>query len=81
MHPYKAYKNGETPIESMEKIEVTLEICTLYKGVPYGLSLISYTNPMDKTLSFKGMGIFSQGKLSISPFTFIRKDGYGFSFT
>ncbi len=45
----------------MDKIEVTLEICTLYKGIPYGLSLISYNNPNNKVLSFKAIGIFNEG--------------------
>jgi hypothetical protein len=27
-------------IEKMEKIEVTLEICTLLKGMPHGLAVI-----------------------------------------
>jgi len=45
----------------MKKIEVTLEICTLYKGIPYGLSLISYKDPYNDFFSFKGIGSFNQG--------------------
>jgi hypothetical protein len=30
----------ETAIKDMKKIQVNLKICTLYKGVPYGPSLI-----------------------------------------
>ncbi len=52
----------EAAIENMEKIEVTLEICTLYKGVPYGLALI-------KHFSFTGIGVFNEGKLTGAPFT------------
>ncbi len=51
----------ETAIEEMDKVEVTLEICTLSKGIPYGLSLISYNNPKNGYLSFKGIGIFNEG--------------------
>ena len=45
----------------MRWIEATLEICTLYKGVPDGLALISYNDPKDKTISFRGVGIFVDG--------------------
>jgi hypothetical protein len=55
----------------MDKIEVTLEICTLYKGIPYGLAIIKYSNPNDKFNSFKGVGVFNQGKLNKSSFTCI----------
>ena len=68
----------ETQLEKIEKIEVTLEICTLYKGVPYGLSLISYTNPNDEESSFKGIGVFNQGKLNSAPFTCIDGDGWSY---
>jgi len=64
----------------MEKIEVTLEICTLYKGIPYGLSLISYNDPKDKLYSFKGIGLFNEGKLHAAPLTCLKGDGWGFSF-
>ena len=37
----------------MRKIEVNLEICTLYKGVPYGLAIISYTNNDEPSYSEK----------------------------
>ncbi len=46
----------------MEKVEVTLEMCTLYKGVPYGLALIKHSD-------FKGIGVFNDGKLTGGPFT------------
>ena len=61
----------------MEKIEVTLEICTLHNGVPYGLSIIQYNNPKDKVLSFKGIGVFNEGKLNRSPFTLVTENGWG----
>jgi hypothetical protein len=61
----------------MEMIEVTLEICTLQNGVPYGLSIIQYNKPKDKFLSFKGIGTFNEGKLSSAPFTFVDEYGFG----
>ncbi len=65
----------------MEKIEVTLEICTLFKGVPYGLSLISYNDSKSKEFSFKGIGLFNQGKLDGAPFTCVGRDGWKSSFS
>ena len=62
----------------MEKIVVTLEICTLYKGVPSGLSLIQFTDPNDKELSFKGVGVFNYGKLNSAPFSCLGGDGWGY---
>jgi hypothetical protein len=80
VHPFMAY-NEETNIEEMEKIEVTLELCTVYKGVPYGLAIINYSDPDDITFSFKGICVFNQGKLSNSSFICIKGDGTGFTFT
>jgi hypothetical protein len=65
----------------MEKIEVTLEICTVHNGVPYGLSIIQYNDPNNKPLSFKGIGVFNEGKLSSAPFTFVDENGYGYLFS
>ena len=57
----------------MEKVEVTLEMCTIYKGVPYGLALIS--GP-----AFKGVGVFNDGQLTGAPFTYVYGScGYSFS--
>jgi hypothetical protein len=72
---------SETAIESMDKIEVTLEICTLFKGLPQGLSLITYTHPKDKGLSFKGIGVFNQGQLDGGRFTCVEGDGWGYMFS
>ncbi len=55
IHPYKGY-GKETAIAEMEKIAVTLEICTLYKGVPCGIAIIRYKKPGDKYKSFRGVG-------------------------
>ena len=57
----------------MDKVEVTLEMCTLYKGVPYGLALIKHSD-------FKGIGVFNDGKLTGAPFTCVY-GGYGYSFS
>ena len=65
----------------MEKVTVTLEMCTLFKGVPSGLALIQYTDPDDEWDSFKGVGIFNDGILTNSPFTCIIGIGWGFSFS
>ena len=56
-------------------------MCTLFKGVPSGLALIQYTDPDDKFLSFKGVGIFNDGILTNAPFTCINGNGYGRSFS
>jgi hypothetical protein len=60
---------------------VTLELCTVYKGVPYGLAIIKYSHPDDKDFSFRGVGVFSQGKLRHSSFTCIRGNNNGLSYT
>jgi hypothetical protein len=39
------------PIE----IEATLELCTVYNGVPHGLAIINYD---EAHLKFKGIGVF-----------------------
>ena len=56
-------------------------MCTVYKGVPYGLAIIKYSHPDNIGLSFKGIGVFNQGKLNYSSFTCIMGDGFGRSFT
>jgi hypothetical protein len=58
VHPNGIY-DKEINIEEMDKIEVTLELCTVYKGVPYGLAIIKYSHPYKIGLSFKGVGIFN----------------------
>ena len=55
IHPYKVY-DEETAIAKMEKISVTLEICTLYKGVPCGIAIIRYQDSDDEDYSFRGVG-------------------------
>jgi len=62
---------------------VTLKLCTLYKGVPYGPAHIQYTHPdpNDKWLSFEGVGVFTEGRLHMGPFTAINGNGKGYSFS
>ena len=61
--------------------EVTLELCTFYKEKPWGLGFIKYSDPDNKKLSFRGIGIFNDGKLHNTPFTCINDDGYARFFT
>ncbi len=57
IHPYKDYpKDAEIPY-----IEVTLEICTLYKGVPHGPAIIVYNDEKSSWNSFRGVGTFKNG--------------------
>ena len=80
MHPFNKY-HEETPIEEMDLITVNLEICTLFKGVPYGLALIKYEDLDDEEKSFKGLGLFNDGQLHNGPFTCLRENGVGRSIT
>ena len=69
-----------TAIEKMEKVEVTLEMAAVYKGVPVGPAIINYTHPENKWLSFKGVGVFNNdGILSDTSFACINADGWGYS--
>ncbi len=52
----------------MAQISVTLEMCTLYKGVPHGIASINYTDPDNEYLSFRGVGVFHNGQLHNGPF-------------
>jgi hypothetical protein len=76
VHPY-SINNSLIPVEKMTKVEVTLKLCTLLKGVPYGPAHIEYTHPSNKALSFDGVGVFTEGRLHSGPFTAIRGDGWG----
>ena len=55
VHPYSYNSNL--------KIKVSLDLCTTYNNVPYGQALISYKDPLNDLLSFKGIGTFNEGKL------------------
>ena len=80
VHPYKDYEQ-DTRIEEMEQISVTLEICTLFNGLPHGIAIITYTNPESNYDSFRGVGVFVNGKLHNAPFTCLEGLGYGRSFS
>jgi hypothetical protein len=60
VHPYAIF-NPPVPINKIPKIEVTLKMCTIYKGKPNGLAHIKYDNPESDWLSFEGLGIFTEG--------------------
>jgi hypothetical protein len=51
--------------------------------MPYGPAYIQYTHsdPKRKDVSFEGVGIFTEGKLHMGPFTAIDGDGYGLSYS
>ncbi len=53
-------------------------MCTVYKGVPYGPALIKYDHPDEINLSFRGLGVFDQGKLHLTPFSCILGTGKRF---
>ena len=55
-------------------VKVILEMCTTYKGVPYGPALINYKDPNIKWQSFRGIGLFNEGKLHMTPFMCIDGD-------
>ena len=61
----------------MEQIEATLQICTLYNGVPHGLAIIQYTDPEDKWNSFVGVGVFNHGQLHNAPFSYVDGNEWG----
>ncbi len=56
---------------------MTLKLCTLYNGVPYGPAIIQYTDKNSKYLSFEGVGFFTEGKLHNGPFICVDADGWG----
>jgi hypothetical protein len=62
---------------------VTLKLCTLLKGVPYGPAHIqcAHSNPDEKYLSFDGVGVFYEGRLHMGPFTAFNGDGKGYSYS
>jgi hypothetical protein len=67
VHPF-----SETSID----IKANLEFCTTYKGIPYGPAFIKYKDSKENSLSFKGIGMFNEGKLHMTPFIYIDGDGY-----
>lgn len=65
----------------MDQIEVTILICTLWKGLPHGLAAIQYETPNYWGDSFIGVGVFNLGKLHNTPFTCIAETGVGITFS
>ncbi len=61
----------------MTQISVTLEMCTVYKGVPHGIGIINYTDPEDEFDSFRGVGVFLNGQLHNAPFSCLMGFGDG----
>jgi len=51
-HPYS---------EKPYMIDASLEICTIFKGLPYGPALIEYDDRDDEFDSFSGIGNFLDG--------------------
>jgi hypothetical protein len=82
VNPYVIF-NPRIPVEDMRKFEVTLKLCTLLKGVPYGPAYIEYIHPdeKDKFRSFNGVGVFTEGRLHLGSFTGIDGNGNGFSYS
>ncbi len=80
VHPFLVYKESKS-IESMDQISVTLEMCTVYKGVPHGNAIINYTDPVHKGDSFRGVGVFHHGKLHNAPFSCLVGVGIPLSFS
>ena len=70
VHPYQDYEEDKD-LESMDQIQATLQICTLYNGVPHGLAVIQYTDPESKWNSFVGVGVFNHGQLHNAPFSWV----------
>ena len=73
--------NPPKPVESMPLYDVNLKLCTLFKGVPYGPAYIEYTHPSSKGLSFEGVGVFSEGRLHMGPFSAIDGKDIGLSYS
>ena len=65
----------------MTQISVTLEMCTVYKGVPHGIAIINYTDPESKSDSFRGVGVFHHGQLHNAPFSCLKGNGWPRSFS
>ncbi len=64
----------------MTQISVTLEMCTVYKGVPHGIAIINYTCE-NEDYSFRGVGVFHHGQLHDAPFSCLQGDGWAHSFS
>ncbi len=74
IHPYD--RSDRLPY-----MDMTLKMCTLYKGRPYGPAYIKFVHHRKRYLSFDGLGIFTNGKLDKGPFFFIDGDGCASSYS
>jgi len=74
IHPYEQWDKPRA-ISEIPRYDMTLSKCSLYKGVPYGLAHISFKHPTLDSNSFEGMGVFTDGKLHMGPFTCQQGDG------
>lgn len=61
IHPYEV-------TDRLLYMEFNLKMCTLYNGRPIGPAQIQFEHRRDKSLSFNGIGIFTNGKLHMGPF-------------
>jgi hypothetical protein len=80
IHPYMQWLKPK-PISEIPRYDMTLSKCSLYKGVPYGLTHISFKHPTEDFNSFEGMGVFTDGKLHMGPFTCQQGSGFRRSFS
>jgi hypothetical protein len=68
IHP-TAQAPNPLPIDKLDWFEMTLELCTTFKGKPFGPAVISFTHDSIRLLSFRGVGTFNEeGVLSNGPF-------------
>jgi hypothetical protein len=59
-----------------DKITVNLDWCFLLEGkIPHGLAAFTYENPVYKSSSFTGVGVFTGGVLHGGPAMIIDGDG------
>jgi len=80
IHPYQ--QSGKPrPISEIPRYDMTLSKCSLYKGVPYGLAHISFKHPTSDFNSFEGMGVFTDGKLHMGPFSCQCENGWRRSYS
>ena len=72
IHPFGQNPSNPLPIGKHPWFEMTLELCTTFKGKPFGPAVISFTHDINKSLSFRGVGTFNEeGVLSNGPFFYI----------
>ena len=75
IHPYAQWDTPR-PIDKIPRYDMTLKMCTVYKGVPNGIAQISFKHPTDVGQSFEGLGVFTDGRLHMGPFTCLEGDGF-----